>query len=317
MPPGCAGLVSWPFQLVLSPGLVSGRRHDDRMTTIGAVFTPSLPPERLRDVARAADSAGLDELWLWEDCFREGGVSAAAAALAWTDRLRVGVGVFPVPLRNVALAAMEIATLDRMFPGRAIAGIGHGVQSWMEQVCAKPASPLTLLREYATALRSLLAGERLTVDGRYVRLTDVALDWPPASTPAVHAAASGPRTLRLSGEIADGTVLTGGSSPDDVRAAVAQINEGRTAAGRTDPHRITVYLPVAIGPDAAEQLRANAENFGEVDLFGAGGDAAAVADAVRALAAAGATAIILQPMLDADPEFFVQFGRYEVGRAMD
>jgi alkanesulfonate monooxygenase SsuD/methylene tetrahydromethanopterin reductase-like flavin-dependent oxidoreductase (luciferase family) len=287
------------------------------MTTIGAVFTPSLPPERLRAVARAADSAGLDELWLWEDCFREGGVSSATAALAWTDRLRVGVGVFPVPLRNVALAAMEIATLDRMFPGRAIAGIGHGVQSWMEQVGAKPASPLTLLREYATALRSLLAGERLTVHGRYVRLTDVALDWPPASTPAVHAAASGPRTMRLSGEIADGTVLTGGSPPDAVRAAATLIAEGQRAAGRTDPHRITVYLPVAIGPDAAEQLRTNAEYYGESDLFGAGGDPAAVADAVRELADAGATAVILQPVLDADPESFVRFVADEVRPLID
>src|SRR5258707_3764469 len=154
------------------------------MATIGAVFPPSLPPERLRSVARAADAAGLDELWLWEDCFREGGIATLAAALAWTEHVRVGIGVLPVPLRNVALAAMEVSSLHRMFPGRPIVGIGHGVQDWMAQVGRKAASPITLFREYATTLRALLAGDRLTVDGRYVRLADVALDWPPPAEPA-------------------------------------------------------------------------------------------------------------------------------------
>ena len=65
---------------------------------------------------------------MWEDCFKESGIASATAALAWTSRIRVGIGLLPVPLRNVALTAMELATLERMFPGRLIAGIGHGVQ---------------------------------------------------------------------------------------------------------------------------------------------------------------------------------------------
>src|SRR3712207_1611387 len=104
------------------------------MTNLGAVFVPQWEPERLRSVARAADEAGLEELWLWEDCFFESGVASAAAALAWTDRLRVVVGLLPTPLRNVALTAMEAANLERMFPGRSMLGIGHGVQDWMGQV---------------------------------------------------------------------------------------------------------------------------------------------------------------------------------------
>jgi alkanesulfonate monooxygenase SsuD/methylene tetrahydromethanopterin reductase-like flavin-dependent oxidoreductase (luciferase family) len=278
------------------------------MTTIGAVFTPFYPPERLRSVARAADAAGLEELWLWEDCFREGGISTTAAALAFTDNLHVGVGVLPVPLRNVAITAMEVASIERMFPGRAVIGVGHGVISWMGQVGAKVASPLTLMREYVTALRALLAGERLTVSGRYVNLDDVALDWAPPTAPAIHAAATGPKTLRLAGEVADGTVLTGGTTPDGVRTAVALINEGRVAAGRTDVHVVTVYLPVATGPDGAARLAAQSEYFGEGDLFGVVGDAATIADMVAEFADAGATTVVLQPPMDEkDPEAFVRF----------
>ena len=120
---------------------------------------------------------------------------------------RSAIGVLPVPLRNVALTAMETAALHRLFPGRVTVGVGHGVQGWMGQVGARAESPVTLLGEYLQALRGLLRGERLTVDGRYVQLDDVALDWPPPTPPPVLAAAAGPRTLRLSGQFADGTII--------------------------------------------------------------------------------------------------------------
>jgi alkanesulfonate monooxygenase SsuD/methylene tetrahydromethanopterin reductase-like flavin-dependent oxidoreductase (luciferase family) len=149
------------------------------MTRLGVVFLPQLAPERLREVAEAADEAGLEELWLWEDCFFESGIASASAALAWTERLRVGIGLLPVPLRNVALTAMEIATMQRLFPGRVRVGVGHGVQSWMGQVGARAGSPVSLLREHLGALRALLDGQELTTNGRYVKLERVKLDWPP------------------------------------------------------------------------------------------------------------------------------------------
>ena len=111
----------------------------DFITLFGNVF----------DTQVAADAAGLEELWLWEDCFRESGLAPAAAVLAWTERIRVGVGLYPVPLRNVALTAMELASVERLFPGRHIVGVGHGVQEWMGQVGARVESPVTLLREPA------------------------------------------------------------------------------------------------------------------------------------------------------------------------
>ncbi|MFF4030048.1 LLM class flavin-dependent oxidoreductase [Streptomyces sviceus] len=285
------------------------------MTALGAVFRPQLPPERLRALARLADETGLEELWLWEDCFREGGISTAAAALAWTERVRIGVGLLPVPLRNVAITAMEAATLHRMFPGRAVLAVGHGVQDWMGQVGARAESPLTLLREHLLALRALLAGERVTTRGRYVSLDDVALDWPPDGPVEVLTGATGPRTLRLTGEAADGTVLTAGTPPEGVRRARGLIDEGRQKAGRTDLHRVVVYLLTATGPDATARLRAELtdEGFADVPDLGVAGDADAVAKAVQRLVDAGADTVVLQPTADEpDPEGFVRFVAQDV-----
>ncbi|GLP68098.1 oxidoreductase [Streptomyces sp. TUS-ST3] len=286
------------------------------MTGLGAVFRPQLPPERLRALARLADESGLEELWLWEDCFREGGISTAAAALAWTERVRIGVGLLPVPLRNVAITAMEAATLHRMFPGRPVLGIGHGVQDWMGQVGARAESPLTLLREHLDALRALLRGERVTTRGRYVSLDDVALDWPPEGPVEVLTGATGPRTLRLAGGSADGTVLTAGTPPEGVRRARGLIEEGRREAGRTgEPHRVVVYLLTATGPDASARLRAELTEEGLADVpdLGVAGDAEAVAKAVQRLADAGADTVVLQPTADEpDPEGFVRFTAREV-----
>jgi alkanesulfonate monooxygenase SsuD/methylene tetrahydromethanopterin reductase-like flavin-dependent oxidoreductase (luciferase family) len=286
----------------------------DRMTTIAATCRPTVPPERLRDVARAAEESGLAELWLWEDCFWGGAASAMAAALAWTSRLRVAVGVLPVPLRNVALTAMETAMLYRLFPGRVTVGVGHGVQDWMGQAGARPESPVTLLREYLSALRSLLSGERVTTNGRYVHLEDVALGWPPAQAPAILAAAAGSRTLRLSGELADGTILDSSITRDGLRAARQLIDEGRAAAGRTDPHPLVVYLRTVTGPGARERLaREIGEGRVEPDSAVVAGDAAAIAAAVRSWAQAGADTVVLHsPGDDADPADFVRFAAERV-----
>ncbi|QEO13782.1 LLM class flavin-dependent oxidoreductase [Agromyces intestinalis] len=271
------------------------------MPRIGAIFQPAFPPERFRSVVESAEEAGVPELWLWEDCFRESAFAAASAALAWTDRLKVGIGIAPMPLRNVALTAMEIATVERLFPGRIIPGVGHGVLDWMGQVGARVASPLTLMREYVPALRSLLAGDEVTTDGRYVRLDRVRLDWPPATAPAVLAAGEGPKTLHLTGEVADGTIIPAGASTDRIAASAETVAGGWSAAGRDGAPEIVVFLVAGFGGDEAREraiadLRAWNPNA-DASLVATGGVDDVVAT-VQRYAAAGATSVILQPAQD-------------------
>jgi alkanesulfonate monooxygenase SsuD/methylene tetrahydromethanopterin reductase-like flavin-dependent oxidoreductase (luciferase family) len=199
------------------------------MPTLAAIFPPTQAPERLGAVAAAAEASGLPELWVWEDCFSESGIATATAILAATSHVRVGIGLLPVPLRNVALTAMEVATVARLFPGRLVAGVGHGVLEWMSQVGAQVSSPMTLLREYTVALYALLHGETVTTHGRYVHLDGVALDWPPSVVPPLLVGGIRPRTVGLAGELADGLILPGGLSPDDVRDALGHFHRDRPA----------------------------------------------------------------------------------------
>jgi alkanesulfonate monooxygenase SsuD/methylene tetrahydromethanopterin reductase-like flavin-dependent oxidoreductase (luciferase family) len=269
---------------------------DDERMRLGLAHVPTMPPERLREVAVAVEAAGLDELWVWEDCFEQSGIASAAAALAWTDTVPVGIGLLPAPLRNVALTAMELATLERMFPGRLVAGVGHGVQPWMARAGARVASPLTLLEEYATALRRLLAGERVSVTGRYVTLDDVALHWAPASPPPLVLGGVGPRSLALAARLGDANLLGTAMTEDEVRDACAAVRAARDG----EPHPVVATVIAATGPGAQERVDRELPRWGRAPGQGVGvaGDAATLAAAFRRLGDAGVTSVTVHPTAD-------------------
>jgi 5,10-methylenetetrahydromethanopterin reductase len=250
-----------------------------------------------------------------EDCFLSGGLTMASTALAATQALGVGVGLLPAPVRNPAIAAMEIATLGRIHPGRFEATLGHGVPAWMEQIGALPARRLAALGETATAIRGLLAGEEVTTDGPHVKLSKVALQQAPRVAPPVLIGTTGPKGLALAGRCADGILLPEGCAPAFVEWAIEQTS-------MTAP-RCVVYSWFSIDDDpvrARRRLRPAIEHWLESDLFphprrAAGvldppsrgdparlaladaisicGDREMCAGAVRRLAGAGADTVVL------------------------
>jgi 5,10-methylenetetrahydromethanopterin reductase len=185
-------------------------------------FPRTYPAALVKDVARRLEGGGADELWVIEDCFFTAGPSLVSAALSVTERLTVGLGIVPAVVRTAAVTAMEFATLDALAPGRFLPGIGHGVQEWMDQLGVRPKSPLTALEEVTVAVNRLLAGENVTMDGKYVSLRDVKLDAPPAEVPPILLGVRGPRSMALAGRVAGGVVLAEPATPSYVRAAFEQ-----------------------------------------------------------------------------------------------
>jgi 5,10-methylenetetrahydromethanopterin reductase len=215
---------------------------------LGVIFHPSFPPETLADYARKAESAGFDELWLWDDCFLPGAFTSAALALSATQRLKVGIGLLPVKAYNPLFAAMEITTLARAFPGRFLPGFGYGVGTWMAQIGAAPKPSIRALQETVTVVRQLLGGEKVTTHSDHINLEKVQMQLTPAAVPSLYIGAMRERSLRLAGKLGDGTILTGMSSPAYVRWAMKQIRAGMAEAGCTH-HRVVVYVDVKVNRD--------------------------------------------------------------------
>jgi alkanesulfonate monooxygenase SsuD/methylene tetrahydromethanopterin reductase-like flavin-dependent oxidoreductase (luciferase family) len=198
---------------------------------IGVLVGAKEPVAALPQTVRAIESAGYDELWLAEDCFLHGGLTAAATALALSERLTVGAGLLPAAVRNPAIAAMEIATLALLHPGRVQIAFGHGVEAWMRQIAARPPDRLVLLEEVVRAVRPLLHGETVDVSGTYVTLDDVRLEQPPATPPELLIGTTGKRGIAIAARAADGLVVAEGASEEALRWARAELGaEGRLVA---------------------------------------------------------------------------------------
>jgi alkanesulfonate monooxygenase SsuD/methylene tetrahydromethanopterin reductase-like flavin-dependent oxidoreductase (luciferase family) len=225
------------------------------MSRVGIQIGATTPAAKLGSIAATAEALGYAEAWLAEDYFEHGGIASVAAALAATDRMPIGLGVVAAAVRHPALTAMEFATLAGIYPGRLMAGIGHGAPGWMDQMGLRPASPMGLLREAATGVRRLLAGEELTKDGEYFRFDRVKLLHPPTDPVPLYFGVHGPASLRLSGEVGDGTLLGWLSTPAYVAWARERIDEGRAKAGRTDHHSLSVLCLLSISEDGAATAR--------------------------------------------------------------
>jgi alkanesulfonate monooxygenase SsuD/methylene tetrahydromethanopterin reductase-like flavin-dependent oxidoreductase (luciferase family) len=160
----------------------------------------------------------------------------------------------------VAFAAMEVATLAGLHPGRLTVGVGHGMPGWLDQVGARPSSLLTLLEEYIQTLRWLLRGQRVDFSGRYVQLNGVQLSHAPSVVPPVFAGVRGPRSLRLSGRVAQGTILAEPVTPEYLSMVVEQ-----TAS---PGHEIVAYNIASVDDDpgvARAQVRGALAVVGEPD----------------------------------------------------
>jgi 5,10-methylenetetrahydromethanopterin reductase len=224
----------------------------------GITFLPNAPSEFV-EWARTAEATGFEIIGIADSqsLYREVYVSAALCAVN-TERIRFGPRVINPLTRHPAVAASAALTLEELAPGRTILGIGTG-DSAVYNLGLKGCS-LAELREYLAAVRDLLATGTAEYHGRTARLT-----WGRADVP-LYIAASGPKTLRLAGQIADGVVINTGLLPEIIRDSIDQVRRGAAEAGR-DPAEVDLWwLPLT---NLAEDRRAAVEEI-KMSLASAG-----------------------------------------------
>jgi F420-dependent oxidoreductase-like protein len=313
---------------IVPPALVDAPEHAARQQTspVRLSFGLQVPSfswtgggaelrDRLAAVARAAEHAGFESLWVmdhfvqipfvgreWEDMLESYTTLGFLAGV--TERIRLGTLVTGVTYRNLAHLGKIVATLDVLSGGRANCGIGA---AWFERehrAYGYPFPPVAeryALLEDALELLPLMWGAGAPAyKGRTIEVAE-AICYPrplQARIPIMVGGSGEKRTLRLVARYADACNLFG--DPATVAHKIEVLHRHCADVGR-DPAEITVtHLATALAdPAAVERLKpANATP----ESFAVRVNAGTIDDQIghcRALADAGVqTAIVSLPDLD-------------------
>ncbi len=211
------------------------------------------------ELACEADRLGYDVCWV-----AEAYGSDAATVISWvasrTRRIAVGSAVFQIPARTPAMTAMTSATLDTLSGGRFRLGLGvSGPQVSEGWHGVRFADPLGRTREYVDVVRTALRREPLIYSGEHWTLPmpdgpgkPLMLSIRPVQDEIpIYLAAIGPRSLRLTGEIADGW-LASFFAPEFAPELLGDIRTGRSAnaAHRTlEDLDVVAMTPIVVGDD--------------------------------------------------------------------
>jgi alkanesulfonate monooxygenase SsuD/methylene tetrahydromethanopterin reductase-like flavin-dependent oxidoreductase (luciferase family) len=225
----------------------------DSSPRIGVGFTPfETRADSMVRLAMQADDVGLARVAVAEGWTHDALILLAEIALR-TSRVELASGVVSVWGRTPATLAMAAAGLQRCSGGRFALGVGAGSPPLTEGLHGIAWNrPALRLRETLTAIRALLSGDRLPNPAAGAR--PLRAGSPPEPPVPLMLAALAPESIRLAGELADewAPFLWARSRLAEGRAL---LDEGESRAAPATRTRISVCLPVALGPDESTARR--------------------------------------------------------------
>lgn len=227
---------------------------------------PATPVEKLFRIAKVNEEAGFDSIWFPDHLlFMPPGTvpeawSILAATAVATEKAVLGTCVSDPHRYHPAVFAQKIATVDRISGGRVILGLGAGEAMNLDPFGIEWRTPVSKLVEAVTIMRKLWSGEVFTYEGRFWKLKDAFLQINPVKGKVpIYFGANSPRTLRLTGEMAEGW-LSIPLSPGLYKKRLELVKEGANKSGRSlDSIDTGVYLYTSItekAEDAYKQLDA-------------------------------------------------------------
>jgi alkanesulfonate monooxygenase SsuD/methylene tetrahydromethanopterin reductase-like flavin-dependent oxidoreductase (luciferase family) len=260
--------------------------------------------DELAAMARTAEERGFDSIWVGDhllyrgDGRRERGPWDCWTTLAWlagiTERVELGPLVACTAFHPPGLLARQAAAIDELSGGRFIAALGAG---WNEEEFRAFGIPfdrhVSRFEEAFTIVRRLLAGERVTFEGRFHTVHDAVVLPTPSRRPKLMVGATAPRMLAIALPHVDAWntwYVPYGNTPEGFAQLNAEITAAAERAGR-DPAEIerSACVLVEAGP-AGERPR-------DVEAVPAG----RLPAHLRALGDAGAdeAILVLDPITDA------------------
>jgi F420-dependent oxidoreductase-like protein len=186
-----------------------------------------------------AERLGVDCLWSTE-AWGHDAVTPLAFMAARTSRIRLGTGIMQAGTRTPALVAMTAMSLAAMSGGRFLLGLGVSgpqvIEGWHG---IRFERPVQRIREMAEIVRRVTRGERLEFKGSVYELPLPGGEGkalrsaarPQPSIP-VYLATLSPKSLEMTGEIADGWLGTS-FMPEHARVFFDHLEAGTRRAGRS------------------------------------------------------------------------------------
>ena len=227
---------------------------------MGMTFSLHLVPDDVRLVAERAKYAednGFSQVWIAESHLtcRDHNV-ALALAIERTEKVKIGPGVTNPVLHDDSVAASAIATLDELSGGRVLFGIGSG--DTPVYTLGRKMARLARMRRAIADIRALTRGETVEyAEGVRLKM------WCAREIP-IYTSAEGPKTLAMSGEIADGVIVGSGVYRETVEWVLKHLNEGLArrdpALGEMDVIFGAIVSVDADGARAREKVRARVAN---------------------------------------------------------
>ncbi len=216
-------------------------------------FNNDLPVREYIRLAQAAEAAGIDQFWVSDDLFLRSAPVILTAVAAATSRIEIGTCIVNPYTIHPAEIAMMAATLDEVSGGRFNLGISSGAGEFLKWVGIDASAPYTAAVESVTAIRRLLAGEKVAMDGKFLKWTDEAylrFD-PPRRRIPIYLGAMSPKMLTAIGALADGG-LPLLLPPEHLETVLPYVNEGLAQSGRTlDQIDLAACIWVSLGEDRA------------------------------------------------------------------
>ncbi len=254
---------------------------------------PASPVDKLLKIAKVNEDAGFDSLWFPDHLlFIPPGIvpeawSMLAAAAVTTNKALLGTCVSDPHRYNPAVLAQKVATVDHLSGGRIILGLGAGEAMNLEPFGIDWKNPVTKLVEFVSVIRRLWAGEVLNYDGKFWKFKNAFLQIAPLRKIPIYFGANSRRTLKLTGELADGW-LSIPLSPKLYAQRLALVKQGAENAGRSiDEIDTGIYLYTAVAEnaeDAYKQIESiKAQVIPSPDLLEASGYDVEIPEHIRSL----------------------------------
>lgn len=177
------------------------------------------PIQKVYGLSKRLEDLGFDSLWLPDHIlamtfpeFTPDTWSILGALSTKTEKIKLATGVTCPHRRHPAVLAQTAATIDHLSNGRFILGIGAGEGYNLDPFGIKWEKPVSKLIESIYVMRKLWksdSSKKIDFNGEFYTLKDAYLEINPVQeTIPIYIGANGPRTRRITGEIADGWIPT-------------------------------------------------------------------------------------------------------------